>query len=324
MPIILLIIYAFYVFKKKIKLQHAILYFAIAGLVALPMVIFVVINYLGLGTVHLFGITIPRLDYNRFTEIANINSGFIKGVVKNLIASFNLVVFQKDDLILNYLDGFGIYYLFALPLIIYGLIISVKKFKDSPFYQLSLAYLLASIIVCAMVEPNINRINVLWFSLMLFNLIGVTSLVKQKALFYWAIVDIYILSSALFVFKYFTSYQDSIVDQTFDSLTEAIEDVVNTNYDRLYISSRADQPYVYYLLVTKLSPTEYIATRDIPEYNTMFQQVKSIGNIYFAAPEKITPGNAYVLHNAQLPNYTIPAECSVETLRYYSALDCTK
>lgn len=296
-PIFLLMIYIYLVIIKRLTYKKAIVYFMISGLVALPMVIFVIINYFELNTVKLLGITIPRLDYNRFTSITSVNGNFLYNCFINLKSTFEIVLFQEDDLVLNYISKFGCLYPISIPFIVYGFIVSIKSIKSNVLYFLNFFSFITSVLVSMMVIPNINRINSIWFSLIIYLIIGLINICQKSNLFYKVIVFTYLCFFVLFVRNYFTVYQDTI--RYPKSLDSAIKYAEQFEYKNLYIDH--DVGYIYYLLYNKVNPNYYLSNREIKEKNVMFQKVLSIGNVYFNSPKELTTGNVYIVRK----NYNV-------------------
>ncbi len=315
-PVFMFITYLYLFITKKVKFKNIILYFSVTILVSLPMILFVLINYFDLNQIKILGITIPKLYYNRFTTITSVNGNFITNCIYNLKNTFKLIVFQNDNLVYNYIENYGIYYFVSLPFIIYGIIISLKDFKKNNIYKLNIFYLIASLVVCAMVEVNINRINCLWFSLLIFLIIGLFKLIKDNK-FYITVFLTYSILFVLFIHTYFSSYQNKFNNN-------GIEDVYNyvskINYERLYITNKIHEPYIYYLLYNRVNPNDYLKTRVIENENEMFQKIVSIDNVYFNLGEKINDNEVYIIDK----NENIINSCNEKIIGDFKVINCVK
>lgn len=179
-PVLCILMYGYLVWAEYVSWKDALLYVGIAGCVALPMVIFVVINYFGLGTVRFFGMTIPLLDYNRFAAITSVNGDFFSNCWRNMAYAAEIAIRQDDGFVLNSIDDYGMFYLFSLPFMIVGMIYAVRK--SEVFLKLVNAFMLAAIMVAGFVMPNINRVNVLWIPMIIYLIFGLVEICGNKKL----------------------------------------------------------------------------------------------------------------------------------------------
>ena len=316
-PVFLVLTYGYFVITKKLKLIPAVVYFGITGIVALPMVLFVLINYLGWDSIQVGAMTIPRLDYNRFTAVTSLGGNFFETTKENLKLLFSVVYTGTGGYIFDYIPNFGVLYMFYLPFAVYGLVLSLKNFKKKLIYPLNLFYLIAALMVGVLVDANVTRINVLWFCLLIYALIGLFDLVKNKTLFYWSMTGVYLVSAGWMLTYYRKDYQEAVGGSAFAGLVETIKKAEETEHEKLYITGGVNMPYIYYLLATKMSPEEYIAGRVIPERETMFQQVTQIGETYFGLPEKIEAGNVYIMNENEVAKYNLET-CETWSDQYYT------
>ena len=318
-PVFLVMTYIYLIITKKVNYKESLLYIAVTGLVALPMVIFVIINYFNLDTIKVFNVTIPKLDYNRFTTITSVNGNFISNCLINLKNAIKIIIYQEDGLVLNTIGKFGTIYLISLPFVIYGFILSLKNFKKNILYSLVLFSFLSSIVVSMMVIPNINRINHIWFSLIIYLIIGLINISKTNSLFYKTILITYFLIFTLFIKTYFTVYQKQI--HLPKSLDSAISYAETLEYNKLYITHDINQPYIYYLLYNKIDPNYYISKRIIENKHVMFQKVLSIDNVYFDNPSKLLIGNIYIFKTSHNIDSSM---CEKTLFNDFKVINCVK
>lgn len=320
-PVFLLLLYIILLIQKKVSIKHIILYFSITGIIALPMIIFVIINYFNLKTIKILNITIPKLDYNRFTSVTSVNGNFIANSFNNLISSLKLIIFQNDKEVLNCTKEYGIYYKISLPFIIYGFIYSIKNLKNNYLNLLNLVWFITSIITSMMVEPNINRINCIWFSLIIYLIIGIVNISKHNKLFFKTITITYLVLFVFFVTYYFNGYQSTLKVLP-KSLNKAIEYTSDKKYNKLYITNKVRQTYIYYLLYNKINPNFYVNNRIITDKKVMFQKITSIENIHFRTPTEIEDGNIYIFRTEYKIKYS--NNCIEKKFNDFKVIDCTK
>lgn len=296
-PLFLAATLGYLVWKKYLYWKRAIFCIVITAIVALPMVVFVIINFFGWESVQIGPVTIPSLAYNRFTEVSSAGGGILINAVRNLATTARIIVTQDDGLLLNAVPGYGILYGFSLPLAVIGVIYAVKD--HGVLLKLMLAMLIVALLLCGYVEPNINRINVLWPVLAFLAGYGVIKLDAKARIFGWVMVGCYLVSFMGLMHAYFTTYQAEIINSnvTFTGLEQAIRRTTDLDYQRLYITEDINQPYIYYLWWTGYETDKYLEKREITEEAAMFQEIVRIDNAYFADPKKLERGNIYIVRN---------------------------
>lgn len=318
-PLLLLITYIYLIKNKKIAILDALVYFMITAAVALPMIIFVIINYFNLNTVKILGITIPRLYANRFMMITSVNGNSLQNCIHNLIGTLNIIISGNDHLPLNAMPYFGTYYFISIPFLVYGLIIYFQKYKDNLYLKLSFIALITSLIVSMMVEPNINRINFIWFPIYIFIILGVVNVSHKNIKI--SIICIYAISFIFFIGYYFDKYQKDLAGANNEGLKEAILSVDNNKKD-IYITDTINQPYIFWLYYNKISPYYYLENQNILDYNVMFQRVYDIDNVHFYLSNNNDLKNkTYLMPSSSLNEYDT-TNCKVNNYKNYSVLDC--
>jgi len=318
-PILLISMYVYLVKIKKISFKQAIIYFSITAIIALPMILFVIINYFKLDTINMFGISIPRLPYNRFTTVTSVNGNFIKNCFKNFIDFLYIIIFQKDAVALNYMNGFGVFYLFSLPLFVYGIIVYFKRYYENIYLKIIFIALICSFVVGIMIDGNINRLNITWFPMLAFIILGVIDMSKRNRYLKIGICTCYLISFILFNYYYFGSYQRKIASVNNYGLEESILSI-NTAKN-IYITDTINQPYIFWLYYTKMSPNYYIKNRSIENEYVMFQQVKSIDKIKFYLPNSLDKDSIYIVPKELVNMYDI-SQCVINNYYNYYVLDC--
>lgn len=304
-PLFCIFIFGILVVKKYLYWKKALFYIGLVGIIALPMIAFVAINYFNLSELQILGITIPKLDYNRFTEISSAGGNLLVNSFKFWGETGQIVLTQQDGLILNAISEYGIYYLFSLPFLVVGIYCAIRS--KELWWKLINAATLAAILLCGFVQPNINRINVLWLPLLFYIAEGAWEFCKVRKLFAWTVLGCYMGAFVLFMSDYFTTYQQELntSNSTFNGLDEALEYTKNLSYNNLYVSEDVNQPYIYYLWVTGYNPQDYLLDRDITEREVMFQQINHIGKTYFDIPEELSPSNVYIVETKKTDNLDI-------------------
>lgn len=295
-PVAILLIYISLIKMKKFTIKQALINLMIITLVALPMILFVLINYFDLNTIHLGPITIPKLGTVRFEEITFLNSGILSIFKK--FANNIYILCTNDGNLLNYTDPYGLFYniWLSIPLIIFGMIKSIRSHFTSPVFTLMNCLFIASLLLMFVVDGAINRINIIFIPLTFYIAYGIISLKK------FAIIPlmIYLIFFILFEHYYYIDYQDTLNSYMRVGYKEAIEETTNLDYENLYIDRSIHTAYIFYLLYKEIPTPYYIENVEKSNINEMFQSIDRIDNVYFQIPSSLEKGNVYLLTKSTL------------------------
>lgn len=298
-PIALLITYISLIIAKKFTIKQAIINLIIVALVALPMILFVIINYFDLETIKLGPITIPKLGTVRFEEITSLSSG-ISSIFQKFANNIAMLC-TNDGNPLNYTAPYGLFYnaWLTIPFIIIGLIKSIRSHFKSPVYTFMNCLFIASLLLMFMVDGAINRINTIFIPLTFYIAYGIISFKK------FAIVPlvIYLIFFILLQHYYYTDYQDTISSYMRVGFKEAIIEASNMDYEKLYIDNSINSCYVFYLIYNEVPTPYYIENVQKSNIDGMWQSIDVIGNVYFSIPSSLEKGNVYLLTESTLQNY---------------------
>ena len=318
-PILLIFVYGYLLKIKKIKFREVVGYFLITTIIALPMILFVIINYFKLNTINIGVIVIPRLPYNRFTAITSVNGNFISNCIDNFLKVLRITFYQKDGMPLNYMDGFGIFYLFSLPLLVYGIIIYFKKYREYKYVNVIFITLVCGLLVGMMVDGNINRLNIIWLPMMAFIIMGVIDLTGRNKYLKIIIYTVYLISFVLFNYHYFGDYQDKIAMINNYGLEDSILSIDQS--EDVYITDTINQPYIFWLYYKKISPYYYIDNSTILNKNAMFHSVKEIGEVHFYLPDTVLNNGTYIVSDYEIGKY-VTNQCDTDRYNNYVVLKC--
>ena len=258
-PVLLILLYISLFIVKKLSLKQCIIHLCTTTVIALPMILFVVINFFDLDTLKLGPITIPKLPTVRFKEITAVGSSVDSNIFSNFIRNIKMLL-TNDGNVLNYTVPYGLFFCnwLTIPIAIIGTVIS-WKLGPGPNFQASsnsqnqqninahqstgkvqnstcaLAYtfincfFVASLLLMFMVDGAINRINVIFIPLVFYTTIGIINLGKV-----WFVPFItYFILFTFMEYYYFTDYQTYISSYMNVGLKEAIIEASNLveNYE---------------------------------------------------------------------------------------------
>lgn len=299
LPFFLITLIFFLIYKKKINIKEGIIAIAISTIIAIPLILFVVINTFDLPQIQLGVITIPRLTANRYQEIASVFSmEFIKVSFSNFVKSLKILLFQYDELPWNAMKFFGLTYIFSLPFTVIGIVECFRKDRNTENILKSIIniWFIISVILLFICEPNINRINIIMIPIIFYTVIGIYEIIKKDKKVLAFILIIYIIAMIMFMIKYITT--DMSKTLTFESgLKETIEYVNKIDAEKIYMTNKIKEPYIYTLFYTQTDVNEFINTVEYATTGTNFDIVSHFGKYYFYIPEQINSeeNNVYIL-----------------------------
>lgn len=300
LPAFVLPLWIFLLWQKTCTFRRAGAGLGVLILVALPMILFVFVNTFAFETIRLPFMTIPRLPANRMAALASIFSGeFLGESLRNFAEAFKIAVTQRDGLVWNSMDGFGITYLFSLPFTVMGMLRGVmgRKEERPAFGSVMNAWFCAALVLTFVVEPNINRINALWIPWLYYTTLGVSAVAEVRRLFRTATAGLYTAAFLLFVTQYGTGYQEKMKTAFEDSFGEAVVYAAGCGAERVYVTDQVNGAYALTLFYTAEDPVEFRETAVIANPGAMFERVTSFGRFYFDTPVSLPEGSAAVVRN---------------------------
>ena len=307
LPFFLITILIFLIYTKKITIKEAIIAAVISFIIAIPLILFVIINTFDLPQINLGIITIPRLTANRYQEIASVFSvDFIKISFNNFIESAKILMLQYDGLPWNAMKFFGLTYIFSIPFTITGIVLSFYKKKSTTediIKNIMNIWFIISVMLLFICEPNINRINIIMIPIIFYTVIGIYEIIKKDKKVLAFVLIIYIISFIMFIANYIKT--DMSKTQTFETdLKEIIEYVNKMDVEKIYITNKIKEPYIYTLFYTKTNVNEFIETVDYATKGTNFDIVRHFGKYYFYIPEEINTdeNSVYIIKKEDLRN----------------------
>lgn len=300
LPIFCVILFVYLLVTKKIQFKQAFISFLIVAIIDLPILGYLIINTFDLEQVSLGVITIPKLPVNRYEEQTSLFEGNVLwNIWQNFCHSVKLLVLQDDGLAWNQVSGYGMYYIVSVPFLIVGLVFCFKKnqLKNEFDTVINLWFGTAFLLLFALKEANINRINVLIFPLIYYIVIGLhVVLLKKNNILLGAICLIYVASFAGFLVAYC-----HVDPENYWTFTDDVEDViqyVDSLEKEIYFEYAFKEPYIYVLYYAQYDTKKFVDTVEYFDENHLgnFENVKAFGKYHFYLPENWEGENvAYVV-----------------------------
>lgn len=279
-PLIILTQLAVGLFTKKIRFDKWLLFSGIlVGFLALPLLLFLLVNMGYIDDIRLPFLSIPKLLYMRSGEIS------LTDIPKKAEILWQIIRGQTDFLVTNGTEEYGIYYAGTLSFFVLGLFYCIKstiehliKKELAPEFFL-LVQIAAGCLVGILIYVNINRVNILFIPMITVAAIGVYYLCSLIDLRYLVLPALYYLIMFIgFEHYYFTEYQE-LTDYYFcRGLEDAIEETIS--YDGpIYISRGVEHSRILFL--TREPVQEFIDTVEYFNYPNPYLEARSFGRYNF-------------------------------------------
>lgn len=303
LPFILLFQVVYAIAYKKIRFSFiSITAVLIVFLFALPLMLFLMVNYDLIPEIRTTFISIPKIAYFRSGELA---SG---GFLGKLYTYYKVMFLQDDGNIWNTVPGFGIHYKFGLVFVFVGLFYScfdiVRKWKAKiyhPFTFVGFQFALGSLAALVVDKCDINKLNLLHIPAIAFAGIGLYQLCKIiSSRMIYILVIIYLFAFAKFEYTYYTSYNELISKEFNAGLQEAVTYAMQLTDDTICVTDKVYHSQV--MLASKIPTPEYLETVVYTNYPAIWLEVSSFGQFEFVQKEilpTLSGAKVYIWENSQ-------------------------
>lgn len=299
--------------KKQLKCREVFFSGCIAGAIALPEILVMVINRYQLQTIATPFFTISRFaETVRDQDILFLNFSF-EQLGRNLLALIKTVFLQLPDAMFNTIPAFGPLYHLSIPFILIGSVVFTKKLfceKDIEKKTRLLAFwgtLIMGIWVGTVtLEVNVNRINIIFFPLIFLCAYGIACVGKGRTRLKKVIAAAYALCSIGFFAVYFTWYAEESRTWFYGDFVQAVQEADSMEeYDALYITGNLGTQFnqtaaeVITQFVCGIDARYYREEtninegRELPPYGERYH----FTNIYYM--EEADPEGLYLFHQSE-------------------------
>ena len=304
-PFILLLQIIYLILYKKIRLsKYTVIAGAVLILLALPLVLFLLVNKGIISEIRLPFISIPRLIAFRGDEIS-----FLE-IKENALRLWNLVIIQDDaERIWNYAPFYGLYYKLSAPFCLAGFICCIHRFtghiqrKETGIEFYLFLLLLAGTALGLLIPACTNRVNLIFIPLISFSAIGayaVFNAISPKVL--WIPILVYGTFFINFERYYFTEYKEHINDNFCAGIEDAITFAIAHAAPTQIINVTPNAGYPRALFFAKENPEEYSATVRYTNYPSAFLNVSEFGRFRFYFENfRVDPGAIYIFGKNEFP-----------------------
>ena len=253
---------------------------------ALPIALCQLRNALGLEGASLLGFTLPELTETRQSATSVFGTG-LAGLRDNLADLLRLLALQTDGLPWNSLGRFGLFYVFGVPLAVWGAARSLRAKERAAGESVMLAWLFISLACACLISVNVNRVNFLWLPLAYFAALGLDALAGVMGRARPAPAAALLICFAAFFTRYSSELGGEGNVNFFPGLCEAIEYVDAQSPESAYITSDwVNSPYIFALLCTETPPADFTATVEYTNADAAFRNVEGFGYWRFGPAEE--------------------------------------
>ena len=290
-PIFLVLMLSYLLYLKKLRWKYVLSMGVPLAILAAPLILMIIINTFELPEIATIYITIPRLPEYRGSEVS------LRNILHN-IPSVIQSYFFKDDRAYNSVDNYFTMYVISVPFVLLGIqkgaVQLARTFKSRKYTVAApmLFWLTAQTLMGLLIdEPNVNKLNGVFFSLLFFAVYGIwyawklLQKKKSKTIFLAAVTGAYTCFFVSFACYYFGPYTEETFPLTdfadcYDDILDEYADVIGDH--NVYVNAK----YIYYALGEKLPPQE-MQVIELGE--------ESRGNVYFVHPREVDENGFYIL-----------------------------
>lgn len=296
-PVFLLLAAGYLFYIKKINFRELLLLGVPLGILAAPLMVFVAIQVLDLPEIRTAWFTIPRLPDYRGGEFS------LEHVLENVPRLIQCLFFYDSRIIAyNAIPNYFTMYVVSIPFALLGIqksfvkLAADRKAKAFSVHTLLLCWFMAMLIMGLVVkDPNVNRMNGIYMSLLFFAVYGMVFLFerlkkkKSRMIFLGVLALLYAGFSVSFVSYYFTEYPEEYryLGDFGGNYHQILQDYAEEIGDKnVYVENN----YIYYALGELPSPEEF---------QLIEQGMDGRGNIHFELPETLEADAFYIFRGTE-------------------------
>ena len=281
LPLFLITCYVCMFIKHKINWKSFILGNLVLGALALPLILFVMVNFNIIEPFKLFGtFSIPKLSGLRPGADGNFN------VFTNIVNFFKIFIIQNDNLSWNTIQPFGFIYMLFVPFAIIGVINQCKNIKED--YKNNFEKFIFTIWIFAgvltgfvMSASSLNHFNCLMVPYFFVIAEGVVITAQNSKTFYIVITVLCSIMFAMFSSVYFSSSRQKETHTLYNQdLYEATKfaETIKKPTDTVVVCRGTN--YMITLCANKISPKVFSET--VEWAGTEIRSVNSYEGYIFA------------------------------------------
>ncbi len=191
-------------------------------------------------------------------------------ILENYFSNFDLnyLFIDAKDVARHHAPGMGLLYWWQLPLIIIGLIYLIKNRPG--YWSIVFAWLLIAPIAAAPTWENPHAIRTLVMvpiyqiltACGLYNFYNIYKNYKyyKRIVIFSGFIFFFLFNFLYFLDAYFVHMPREYAKFWQYGYKQAVEEIVarQDNYDRIYVSTKLEQPYIFFLFYSRYNPKKYL------------------------------------------------------------------
>lgn len=266
-PLILVLASVVLLVQKKITPLDLLICVIIYIIIALPFIATIIINTFGLETITIGKMTIPYFPESiRSNDILFFSDNFFPQLWSNIKSLFCVLFQIGDDYLCNVVPGFSTLYICSIPFMLIGIRWMFRNWRAKSGTLLLMIVFVVSVFSGLITgNVNVNRINLIFYCLIILTCIGLYSVLKNVKYADIAMEVMYATLFTLFCTAYFTTYADAISLSFCEDLGKALSQADTTKYETLVVTPDVQAPGRWY--VSEIY-TLYFCDVDAKEYTS--------------------------------------------------------
>jgi hypothetical protein len=256
---------------------------AVFAITAFPITLFILVNLFQWNSLSLSGVSVPRLPTTPRFE-TQLSDG---GLLTHIQQFWQLLETQQDGTVYNVTDPYGVLYSAAFFFLAIGfaILIAVLVFRRKwPVQRVFVSlWIVASLPIGIVQEPNINRINILLMGMVFSAGLAIAMIDRLIRGVFVAGSTLLLVLFGFFVRDYFTTQREKLAVEFSDGLLSALQ-YARTNTrpsDGICITAQVNMPYIYALFSDHGDPREYLNSVQYAAAAAPFRQVVGYGRYTF-------------------------------------------
>lgn len=314
-PILLVISAAYAMRAGRMTWRQLLLAMLVFFVVLIPLMAFYAINLLGLPEVRTPFFSIPRLTALRSGSVfLPLDSTLPRRMLHSAKTLLLYLTVGTADSPVNQVPGFGIVYLFTFPLTLVGLASCLKRGLLSHEFRgetLLSAWFIGASVLCLLIDPNINRLSVLFLPVVCFLAYGVCWVARRSFPAFVVAAATLAAASCLFCATYFGSFRETTAEAFQSGLGDALAYAQSNGDGPIYCTATdTNGAYVIALFYCKIPPQDFIDTVVYVDPTGEFRMARSFTRFTFALPDEAdaSPDAEYVVSESELDRYSVGYE----------------
>ena len=292
---------------RLLALRHSLAGIAVFATLSAPIALLLVVNRLGLPSILLGPVTIPRFPVAARWETTTLIGAQDRfaALTANIWTGLRLLTVESDGILYNVVDPFGYFYRVGLVLAVAGLILLVMRSSHTFQFEilLLLAWLASASVVAILQEVNINRFNIIFLPLLILGAYALDWVRSQHHALYSLFV--FVLAAAFLAFTvayHGGAYRRQANSKFQNGLLDALRYARSLTDGQLCVTDKINMPYIYALFVEQTSPAQFQASAQYVDEAESLRRVASFDRYTFGSKTCKPPTEyTFILRADEIP-----------------------